>query len=133
VLGQSQSSPDDRWGHSIELQCGLRRGQLQLNHLVQLLTDYTVHSSTESGDKVERAGAYSAQAEAGNVKLVKGGWNKTYLDELEGFPEGQYKDQVDASSRAFHRLARRIRHREAVVLVGPATIPNPRNVSRASV
>ena len=51
-----------------------------------------MHFSPESGNKIERAGAFSAQAEAGNVKLVKGGWNEAYLDELEGFPEGTHKD-----------------------------------------
>jgi predicted phage terminase large subunit-like protein len=70
-----------------------------------VLVGYNVHYSPETGDKVTRAEALSAQAEAGNVKLVQGSWNAAYLDELCGFPSGAFKDQVDASSRAFHRLA----------------------------
>jgi phage terminase large subunit-like protein len=49
----------------------------------------------------------SAQAEAGNVKLVRGTWNDAYLNELENFDgsDGCVADQVDASSGAFHLLA----------------------------
>ena len=103
-------------------------GKAQAQHLAELLSGYKVHSSPESGNKIERAGAFSAQAEAGNVKLVKGGWNEAYLDELEGFPESKHKDQVDASSRAFHRLSWLIRHQGTGTIAGPATVPNPRRM-----
>jgi predicted phage terminase large subunit-like protein len=79
-------------------------GKSQALYLTKKLVGYNVHSSPETGDKVTRAEALSAQAEAGNVKIVAGDWNSDYLDELCGFPSGAYKDQVDASSRAFHRL-----------------------------
>ena len=69
------------------------------------LAGYNVRVETVTGDKVTRAGPLSAQAEAGNVKLVRGEWNEAYLSELHGFPEGKYKDQVDASSGAFNKLA----------------------------
>ncbi len=46
----------------------------------------------------------AAQAEAGNVDILKGDWNETYLDELCTFPFGAFADQVDASSRAFNAL-----------------------------
>jgi hypothetical protein len=35
------------------------------------------------------------------VALVRGPWNKDYLDEIETFPLGSHDDQVDASSGAF--------------------------------
>jgi predicted phage terminase large subunit-like protein len=54
---------------------------------------------------VTRAGPFRAQAEARNVKLVRGSWNATYLAELCSFPTGQHDDQVDASSAAFNELA----------------------------
>jgi len=38
--------------------------------------------------------------------MVKGDWNEPYKDELRGFQTGQYKDQVDATSRAFMVLVR---------------------------
>jgi len=37
--------------------------------------------------------------------LMGGAWNKAFLDELEMFPNGTYKDQVDAASAAFAMLA----------------------------
>ena len=42
----------------------------------------------------------SAAAEAGNVKLVIGDWNKDFLDEAEVFPNGRHDDMVDAVSGA---------------------------------
>ena len=60
------------------------------------------HARPVSGDKEVRAMPFSTAAEAGRVRLVHGGWNDEYLDELAAFPKGTYKDQVDASSDAFN-------------------------------
>ena len=54
--------------------------------------------------EIERAEPMAAQAEAGNVLIVKGAWNEHYLEELCSFPYGSNADQVDASSRAFNGL-----------------------------
>ena len=43
--------------------------------------------------------------EAGNVRLVRAAWNGPYIEELAAFPNHRYKDQVDASSGAFNKLA----------------------------
>jgi predicted phage terminase large subunit-like protein len=88
---------------------------------VKDLAGYPVHAERVTGDKVSRAQAYSAQAEAGNVKLVSGDWNAAYLDELHAFPVGAHDDQVDASSGAFNKLA--LYHGAPVPL--PSSIPNP--------
>jgi predicted phage terminase large subunit-like protein len=69
------------------------------------LAGFVVRSETVTGDKETRAMPFAAQCEALNVKLVKAEWNAAYLDELAGFPYGKYKDQVDASSGAFNKLA----------------------------
>ena len=61
-----------------------------------------------SGNKVARAMPFSAAAEAGNVRLVRGSWNDALLDELETFPDdgaGMHDDQVDAISGAMTELA----------------------------
>lgn len=79
-------------------------GKSQAQSFVSLLAGYRVIASPESGDKVTRAEPFSAQAEAGNVDILEGDWNEAYLDELASFPNGQFKDQVDASSRAFDEL-----------------------------
>jgi predicted phage terminase large subunit-like protein len=62
------------------------------------------HARPVSGEKEVRAHPYSTAAEAGRVRLVRGGWNDDYLDELASFPKGTFKDQVDASSDAFNGI-----------------------------
>lgn len=57
-----------------------------------------------TGSKDVRAGPLSSATERGNVKLVKGSWNKIFLDEVELFPIGAHDDQVDAASGAFIKL-----------------------------
>ena len=46
----------------------------------------------------------SAQAEAGNVFVLRGPWNDAWFAELEAFPEGKHDDRVDSTSRAFNHL-----------------------------
>jgi predicted phage terminase large subunit-like protein len=73
---------------------------------IRNLAGFDVHAKTVTGDKTSRAAAFAAQCEAGNVRLVRGPWNQAYIDELCAFPNGKNDDQVDASSGAFHMLAR---------------------------
>lgn len=54
--------------------------------------------------KIVRAMPFAGQAEAGNVKLVRGRWNQDWIEEITAFPESTYADQVDATSGAFNRL-----------------------------
>lgn len=79
-------------------------GKIQARSLVGALAGFRASYSVESGEKEHRALPFAAQAEAGNVSLVEGEWNEAYLDELAKFPSGAFKDQVDASSRAFGRF-----------------------------
>ena len=79
-------------------------GKSQVANFVSKLHGFDVRFSPESGSKDDRARPFAAQAEAGNVFLVRGNWNESYLDELENFPRGQYKDQVDGTSRAYARM-----------------------------
>lgn len=58
-----------------------------------------------AGSKELRAEPLAGAAKAGLVRLVAGGWNGALLTEYEGFPRGQYKDQVDSGSGAFNKLA----------------------------
>ncbi len=80
-------------------------GKAQAQYLVRQLAGYSYSATPESGDKETRALPLAAQAEAGNVMIVKGEWNGPFLDELAGFPMGKFKDQVDAATRAFNALA----------------------------
>lgn len=80
-------------------------GKVQKQDLIAMLAGYNVRAEPETGEKDHRAIPFACQCEAGNVSLVAGEWNESYLDELATFPSGQFKDQVDASSGAFARLA----------------------------
>ncbi|WP_236770683.1 phage terminase large subunit [Agrobacterium tumefaciens] len=72
---------------------------------IKLLAGYNVTAVRPTGEKSVRAKPASAQAEAGNVKLVRGVWNETFLDEVCSFPNAQHDDQVDAFADALNELA----------------------------
>lgn len=72
---------------------------------IRNLTGFAARADRPTGDKAVRANPLAAQAEAGNVHLVRAYWNSSYLDELAAFPNSKYKDQVDASSGALSKLA----------------------------
>jgi len=71
---------------------------------VKNLAGFDVHAEQPTGNKDTRLGPFEAQAEVGNVKLVRGPWNAAYLDELAAIPSGKYRDQADATSGAFNKL-----------------------------
>lgn len=79
-------------------------GKAQSQYLIKQLAGYAYTATPESGDKETRAMPLAAQAEAGNVSIVRGEWNEAFLAELETFPMGKWKDQVDAATRAFSEL-----------------------------
>jgi predicted phage terminase large subunit-like protein len=70
----------------------------------EVLKGFSVYEDKKASSKILRANPLSAAAEAGNVKLIKGTWNKDFLDEIEAFPQGDHDDQVDAVSGAFEKL-----------------------------
>lgn len=74
---------------------------------VRELAGYMVSVQPVTGDKLVRAGPVASQAEAGNVRIVRGEWNEAFLAELHAFDgSGRgHDDQVDALSLAFNRLA----------------------------
>lgn len=85
-------------------------GKAQLYDFVTLLDGYDVRGELETGDKVTRAKPFSAQAEVGNVALVRGPWNDQYLNQLTAFPNARvHDDAVDASSGAHNLLAQSVR------------------------
>lgn len=74
--------------------------------LAKMLKGYVVRGIHPVGDKIQRSKAASAQALAGNIKLIRNAtWNSAFLAELHGFPDLPHDDQVDALSGAFNRLA----------------------------
>jgi len=72
---------------------------------IRNLAGFSVSADRPTGDKIFRADPFSVQVNNGNVIMMAGAWNKAFVDELEMFPNGTYKDQVDAASAAFTMLA----------------------------
>ena len=82
-------------------------GKVEVGDLIRYLKGFNVRAFAVDQNKVVRANPLSAQAEVGNVKILRGAWNRDFLDELENFPEGLHDDQVDAASGAFNELSNR--------------------------
>jgi predicted phage terminase large subunit-like protein len=80
-------------------------GKADAETKIKLLKGYAAVVKPISGDKATRARPASAQAEAGNVKLLRGPWNDTFLSEVCAFPNGTFDDQVDAFADALNELA----------------------------
>jgi predicted phage terminase large subunit-like protein len=79
-------------------------GKESAERTVRMLAGYSVNPDRVTGPKEIRADPYAAQVQAGNFKIVKGGWNRAFLEEHEEFPNGPYMDQVDAAGAAFTQL-----------------------------
>jgi predicted phage terminase large subunit-like protein len=80
-------------------------GKADAETKVKLLAGYPTVVKPVTGDKATRAKPASAQAEAGNIKLLRADWNEPFLDEVCSFPNGMFDDQVDALSDAVNELA----------------------------
>ena len=79
-------------------------GKAQAHALVQMLEGFTVRTAPVTGDKITRFGPFSAQAEAGNVLVLRGAWNDDWFTQLEGFPDSSHDDDADATAEAFNAL-----------------------------
>lgn len=88
-------------------------GKSQVLNFVQRLDGYSVRYSPESARNVDpakiqgtakevRFRPFSARAEAGHVKVLKGPWNEVWFQQLEGFPDLTHDDDVDSTSRWFN-------------------------------
>jgi predicted phage terminase large subunit-like protein len=79
-------------------------GVAEAQATARALDGFNVRFGPATGDKETRAKPVSAQAEAGNVKLVRGPWNDEFLRVLENFPAGRHDDEVDGLSGAHEQL-----------------------------
>jgi predicted phage terminase large subunit-like protein len=80
-------------------------GVADADNYVKLLCGYNVQVRRPTKDKVTRALPVSAQAQAGNIKVMRASWNKEFFRELENFPLGCHDDQVDVLSGAFNEMS----------------------------
>lgn len=79
-------------------------GKSQAKSFITMLAGFSVVVETVSGDKITRAQPFAAQVNVGNVKMLRGPWNKTLIDELRNFPNAKYDDQVDGLSDGYNYL-----------------------------
>ena len=79
-------------------------GKEQAESYIKFLSGFDVTAVAETGSKESRAEPMAAQWQAGNFDIVYGPWNEEYLLQLENFPEGKFKDMVDASANGFAEL-----------------------------
>lgn len=64
----------------------------------------TCRKDKVTGSKEVRAEPYSGQVEASNVFVVKGKFTENFIEEHGLFPNGEFKDQVDAAAGAYMAL-----------------------------
>ena len=79
-------------------------GKEQAESYIKYLAGFDVKTVAETGSKEARAEPMAAQWQAGNFDLVAGPWNEEYLLQLENFPDGKFKDMVDASANGFAEI-----------------------------
>lgn len=78
------------------------------SYVLQLRAEgYDAVSTLESGSKEDRARPFAAKCEMGDVYLRRAAWNDAFVEECSKFPTGEFKDQVDACSRAYSDLIER--------------------------
>lgn len=76
-------------------------GKESAEFTVRQLAGFHVRVDRVTGAKLLRAQPLADQCEAGNVRLVRGAWNYSFIEELSLFPVGTHDDQVDAAAGAF--------------------------------
>jgi predicted phage terminase large subunit-like protein len=70
-----------------------------------ILKGFCFKGVKSTGSKITRAKPFASAVENGNVKLVRGSWNRDFIDECTAFPQDDFHDdQVDAASGAFEQL-----------------------------
>lgn len=79
-------------------------GKAQAESYIKMLAGFDVTAVRESGSKESRAEPMAAQWQAGNFDILVAPWNDSYLSQLENFPDGKFKDMVDASANGFTEL-----------------------------
>lgn len=76
-------------------------GKADISATTRMLAGHIIVTERATKDKETYAKPLSSQAEAGNVKILRGPWNKRYMEVMEAFPDGAHDDPVDASSLGY--------------------------------
>jgi len=73
----------------------------------QVFAGFAARPQRVTGSKEIRAEPFARAAEDGQVWLIQGAWNASYIDEVTAFPNAAHDDQVDTTSGAYNALYRR--------------------------
>ncbi len=112
-IKQTAELDRQRWGNRVSVYHEQEPGSGGLDSAkmtTRNLAGFNVYSDKVSKSKDSRdrgVEPLAAQAGAGNVKLVRGLWNVTFLDEIALAPHSAIRDQVDAAGGAFNKLTSR--------------------------
>lgn len=123
AIKQTARDDAEQYGNTVQIwgeQEGGSAGKEISQQFVKMLAGYPVYIDIVTGKgtrlidgmelphkpKLIRAQGLIAQAEAGNVKVLRASWNQDWLDEMAAFGESDVMDQVDATSGAFNKLCR---------------------------
>lgn len=83
-------------------------GVKEAESFIAMLAGYDVNTMTTSKDKVTRAKPVAAQAQVGNVLVLRAPWNEDFFNELENFSDNPseyaHDDIVDVLSGAFNEM-----------------------------
>jgi len=71
----------------------------------RMLIGFAIQADPVTGSKDVRLQPFADQAQAGNVRLLRGPWNGAFIEELCSVPVGTYRDQADATAGIFNKLA----------------------------
>lgn len=71
---------------------------------IRNLSGWVCKADRVTGSKESRAEPLAAQVEAGNVFVLDRDWTRDFIEEMELFPNGKYKDRTDAAAGAFNKL-----------------------------
>ena len=105
TIRQTAELDKDRFGYVknyIEQEPG-SGGKESAENTIRNLAGFAIERDLPTGDKDVRLEPFAAQAEAGNVFLVRGTWNHDWIEEMVAIPNGAYRDQGDATAGAFNK------------------------------
>jgi phage terminase large subunit-like protein len=96
-------------------------GKAEAWHFRTLLEGYNVHTEPVNGELQVLAGPYQSALEVGHIKLLRGEWNKSFIDEhLEQWEGAAHDDMVWAAANCYLKCVR-ARYRRNKSFTGSAS------------
>jgi predicted phage terminase large subunit-like protein len=81
-------------------------GKVVIEHYKKFLAGYNFQGEKATGPPEVRASPFMAAVEQGKVDMVRGDWNQAFIDEWNGFPDGDHDDQCIATALGYNKLVK---------------------------